>query len=208
MVFYGRYSNVIKYIVFSPEEKSGGEEALQPDAAEYDQYGRRLLYVYDYYSWTGDKTELGNIIDAFNEQSDSYQVVLKDYGYGNRYDEGFDPLKIIAAEEFPDMIFSMQTSLIDIFREKDCLEDITPYIESSENISVSDIVEPVLNAYSEQGKLYALPRTFQMEAIMGKSSQLGEPGWTVDEFLSWIETHADTESGMGLTKDRVSDLWL
>lgn len=206
LLCYGTDSNSVKYTVFSPEEESGREEALQPDAADYDQYGRRFVYVYDYYSWPGEKTELGNIIDAFNEQSDSYQVVLKDYGYGKRYDEGFDPLKIITAEEFPDLIFSIQTSLIDIFREKDYLEDLTPYIERSENISVSDIAEPVLNAYSEQGKLYALPRTFQMEAIMGKRSQMGEPGWTVDEFLNWIETHADMDSGMSLTKGRVYDL--
>lgn len=206
LLCYGTDSNAVKYIVFSPEEESGGEEALQPDAADYDQYGRRLLYVYDYYSWPEEKTELGNIIDAFNEQSDSYQMVLKDYGYGNRYDEGFDPLKIIAAEDFPDLIFSMQTSLIDIFREKDCLEDLAPYIESSENISVSDIVDPVLNAYSKQGKIYALPRTFQIKAIMGKRTQMGDPGWTVDEFLSWIEAHADMDSGMRLTKDRVYDL--
>ncbi|MBD5529879.1 MAG: extracellular solute-binding protein [Lachnospiraceae bacterium] len=206
LLCYGTDSNAVKYIVFSPEEENGEEETLQLDAADYDQYGRRFVYVYDYYSWTGEKTELGNIIDAFNEQSDSYQVVLKDYGYGNRYDEGVDPLKIITAEEFPDLIFSMQTSLIDIFREKDCLEDLTPYIESSENISVSDIVDPVLNAYSVQGKIYALPRTFQMETLMGKRSQMGEPGWTVDEFLSWIETHADMDNGMSLTKDRVYDL--
>lgn len=206
LLCYGTDANVVKYIVFSPEEESGGEEALQPDAADCDQYGRRYLYVYDYSSGPQEKTELGNIIDAFNEQSDSYQVVLKDYGYGNRYDEGFDPLKIIATGDFPDLIFSTQNSLIDVFREKDCLENLTPYIESAESISVSDIVAPVLNAYSDQGKIYALPRTFQMTAIMGKKSQMGEPGWTVDEFLRWIETHSDIEGGINLTKDRVYDL--
>ena len=206
LLCYGTDSNVVKYIVFSPDEERGGDKPQQSDAADFDQYGRRLVYLYDYYSWPGEKTELMNIIDAFNEQSDSYQVVMEDYGYGNSYDEGFDPLKIIAAEEFPDLIFSMQTSLIDIFREKDCLEDLTPYIESSKNISVSDIVDPVLNAYSEQGKIYALPRTFDIAAIMGKSSQMGEPGWTLDEFLSWIETHSDTDSKIHLTKSRVYDL--
>lgn len=203
---YGTDSNVVKYIVFSPDEESVGDKTQQSDAADFDQYGRRLVYLYDYNSWPGEKTELVNIIDAFNEQSDSYQVVMEDYGYGHRYDEEFDPLKIIAAEEFPDLIFSRQTPLIDIFREKDCLEDLTPYIESSKNISVSDIVDPVLNAYSEQGKIYALPRTFGIAAIMGKSSQMGEPGWTLDEFLSWIETHSDTDGEIRLTKDRVYDL--
>lgn len=206
LLCYGTDSNVAKYVVFSPEGESGGEKTLQSDAADYDQYGRRFLYVYDYSSGPQEKTELGNIIDAFNEQSDSYQVVLKDYGYGNQYDQGFDPLKILAAGDFPDMIFSTQNPLIDVFREKNCLEDLTPYIERSESISVSDIVVPVLNAYSDQGKIYALPRTFQMTAIMGKRSQMGEPGWTVDEFLHWIEMHSDTDSGINLTKDRVYDL--
>lgn len=206
LLCFGTESNVVKYIVFSPEEKTGGEIIPQSDIVELDQYGRRILYVYDFSSGPQEKAELGNIVDAFNEQSDSYQVVLKDYGYGNLHDEGFEPLKIIAAENFPDMIFSTQNSLIDVFREKGCLEDLTPYIEESEHIAVSDIAAPVLNAYSNGEEIYALPRAFQMTAILGKKSQMGEPGWTVDEFLRWIETYTDTDSKINLTKDRVYDL--
>lgn len=206
LLCYGTDSNVAKYVVFSPKKEDGEEQALPSDAADRDQYGRRFLYIYDYSSTPQERTELGKIIDAFNEQSDSYQAALKDYGYGNWYDQGFDPLKIIAAGDFPDMIFSSPNSLTDVLQEKDCLENLTPFLENSENISVPDIVIPVINAYSHQGKIYALPRTFRMTAILGKKSQMGEPGWTVDEFLSWIETHSDTGSGINLTKDRVYDL--
>lgn len=206
LLCYGSDSNVVKNIVFSPEGDTGEEETLQPDSANYDQYGRRFLYIYDYSSGPWEKTELGNIIDAFNEQSDSYQAVLKDYGYKSRYDDGFDPLKIVTSGEFPDLIFSTQNDLISVLTEKECLADLTPYIEKSENISVSDIVDPVLNAYSDHEEIYALPRTFQMTAIMGKKSQMGEPGWTVDEFLGCIEAHSDIDSRMNLTKDAIYNM--
>ena len=203
LLCYGTDSNVVKYVVFSPEEKRDGEENLQTDSKKYDLRGRRIIYLYVYSAGSWKETELGHIIDAFNEQSDSYQVVLKDYGYQSWYDEGFDPLKIITAKDFPDLIFSTQNSLISVLTEKDCFEDLAPYIENSVNISLSDITVPVLNAYSDQGKIYALPRDFQLSAIMGKKSQMGEPGWTVDEFLGWIEAHPDMDSRMNLTRDAI-----
>lgn len=230
LLCYGADPNVVKYMVFTAEEEQGGErsgdeqggegnagkeQGGEGDAgegtslsnmADCDQYGRRLLYIYDYASGPGEKNDLKTIIDAFNEQSDSYQVALRDYGFKNTYDDGFDPLQIIASKEFPDLIFSTPNALVRVLNEKDCLTDLTPFLEKSENISPSDLVVPVVNACSDQGKIYALPRTFQMTSIAGRKSQMGEPGWTVDEFLSWIEAHPDLESRMNLTKDAVYDM--
>lgn len=206
LLCYGTDNNVAKYVVFSPDEGSGGEDAQQTDPEKYDFYERRLINLYIYSAGTWKETELGRIIDAFNEQSDSYQVVLKDYGYQKSYEEGFDPLKVLASKDFPDLIFSDRNSLMSILTEKDCFEDLTPYIENSDIISLSDITVPVLNAYSDQGRIYALPRDFQLSAILGKKSQMGEPGWTVEEFLSWIGAHPDLDSRMNLTRDAIYDM--
>lgn len=203
LLCYGTDKNVAKYVVFSPDEGSGREDAQLQDPEKYDIYGRRLIHLYIYSAGSWKETELGRIIDAFNEQSDSYQVVLEDYGYQKSYEEGFDPLKVLASKDFPDLIFSAQNSLMSVLTEKDCFEDLVPYLENSENISLSDITVPVLNAYSDQGRIYALPRDFQLSAILGKKSQMGEPGWTVEEFLSWIGAHPDLDSRMNLTRDAI-----
>lgn len=171
----------VKYITY----QEGSEEETpqqQQDPEKYDAYGRRYLYLYDF---TGEwPTDATNPIDAFNEQSDSYQVVLKDYQYGDAY--GYDVAKIVASGDYPDLIFSSYNSLIASFREKGVLEDIAPYIEHSENLSLEDMSQHIVAAYTDQGKIFALPNQYRLGAFWGDREQMGQAGWTVDAFLDWL----------------------
>lgn len=182
---YSTDVSAAKYITYTAgagEESAAGEEGPLPDPEKYDAYGRRYIYLYDFSgNWPTDST---NPIDAFNEQSDSYQVVFKDYQYGDAY--GYDVAKIVASGDYPDLIFSNYNSLIAAFQEKGVLENITPYIDSSENLSMEDLSESVVAAYTDRGRLFALPNNYSLTAFWGDQGQLGEAGWTVDEFLDWL----------------------
>lgn len=182
---YSTDMNAAKYITYTTEmedESTGGEEGSLPDPEKYDAYGRRYIYLYDFSgNWPKDST---NPIDAFNEQSDRYQVVLKDYQYGDTY--GYDVAKIVASGDYPDLIFSTYNSLIASLQEKGVLEDLTSYIGSSENLSLEDLPESIVAAYTDQGRLFALPNNYSLGAFWGDREQLGEAGWTVDEFLDWL----------------------
>ncbi len=182
---YSTDGNGAKYITYSAEmggESASGEEGSLPDPEKYDAYGRRYIYLYDFSGdWPRDST---NPIDAFNEQSDRYQVVLKDYQYGDAY--GYDVAKIVASGDYPDLIFSTYNSLVASFLEKGVLEDLAPYIDSSENLSLGDLSEHIVNVYTQRGRLFALPNNYRLGAFWGDREQLGEAGWTVDEFLDWL----------------------
>lgn len=175
----------VKYITYTAEpgeEAAAGEADFRQEPEKYDAYGRRYLYLYDFSGdWPTDST---NPVDAFNEQSDRYQVVLKNYQYGDAYD--YDMARIVASGDYPDLIFSTYNSLIAAFQEKGVLEDLAPYIESSENLSIEELSESVVAAYTDQGRLFALPNNYRLSAFWGDHDQLGEAGWTVEEFLDWM----------------------
>lgn len=190
-----------KYISYTAgqEETVTGEEVLDPE--KYDTYGRRYIYLYDLSGdWPTDST---NPIDAFNEQSDSYQVVIRDYQYGDTYE--YDVAKIVASGDYPDLIFSTYNSLIAAFEENDAFEDITPYIEDSENLSIEELSETVVTAYTENGKLFALPNNYTLSAFWGDHVQLGDAGWTVDEFLDWISEYPNAGAPLVGTRRAVYD---
>lgn len=46
--------------------------------------------------------------------------------------------------------------------------------------------ESIVAAYTDQGRLFALPNNYSLSAFWGDYEQLGEAGWTVDEFLDWL----------------------
>lgn len=198
---YSTDAAAAKYITYTAETgetSAAGEDNSIPDPEKYDAYGRRYIYLYDFSgNWPTDST---NPIDAFNEQSDSYQVVFRDYQYADAYD--YDVAKIVASGDYPDLIFSTYNSLIASFQEMGVLEDLGPYIDRSENLSLEDLSEGVVAAYTDQGKLFALPNNYSVGALWGDREQLGQAGWTVDEFLDWLAE--DPNAGaplMGTTRD-------
>ncbi len=200
LLAYGTYVNGAKYICFSSDK-----EDRQAKFSEQNLNGKKQIEIYVNSEGIWKVTELGRIIDAFNEQSNSYQVMLKDYSLQMDNKE-FDFMKMIVEDNYPDLFFSSQNKLMDELLKKDCFEDLMPYFEHSEKISVSDIALPVLNAYLLDGKMYSIPKDFQISSIMGKKSQLGEPGWTVDEFLKMLEETSNIDSRMNLTRNNVYEM--
>ncbi|MCM1568736.1 MAG: ABC transporter substrate-binding protein [Roseburia sp.] len=183
---YSGDATAAKYIIYSPKQETSAPEEWEAfsDGETYDAYGRRYIYLYDYSGdWLRDSSDP---IDAFNEQSDSYQVVFKDYGYDHAYDDTYDTAKIVASGDYPDLIYSTYNSLIAALSEKGALEDLTPYINSSGKLSLEDLSEPIVAAYTDRGRLFALPNYYALDALWGDRAQLGEAGWTVDGFLDWM----------------------
>ena len=76
--------------------------------------------------------------------------------------------------------------------KKGALEDLTPYLNNSTQISKEDFVEAVVNAYDMEGKLYTIPRSFEISTLMGKKSLIGEQkGWTLTELIELAEKYPE-----------------
>lgn len=187
--YIGDYSG-IKYICYTLQTQTdiaGDSNSTALDPIKYDNYGRRYIYLYDVSgSLPKDST---NPVDAFNEQSDKYQVVVKDYHYDPSNSDIYDAGKMIASGEYPDLILSPYNSLVDNLLKKNCLEDITPYVEKSETLSLLELSPAVVEAYTKQGILFALPDYYTLDALYGDKESLGEGSWTVEEFLDWMVKH-------------------
>lgn len=205
LCYTGDYSGV-KYICYSLQEKTNADSnSTTLDSAKYDAYGRRYIYLYDV--WGSLPKDSTNPVDAFNEQSDAYQVVVKDYHYDPNNSDIYDAGKMIALGEYPDLLLSPYNALVDNLLKKNCLENIAPYVESSKNLSLSDMDSVVIEAYTKQGILFALPDFYTLDALYGGKETLGEGGWTAEEFLDWMVKHP-TAGGVVNSRRQIYDAYI
>ncbi len=183
----------IELIVLSPKS----EEQIQQEKEEiknaplekgkYDEAGKRIITLYDPYGMI-----LDYIVDDFNKANDYYTVVI----------ENGDNIETrLAGSDSPDLLFSLLGYSVERYQESGYLEDLTPYIEKSEILSMEDMQESVIDYFTFDGGLYALPRYCSIETLMCLKSQVGErTGWTVEEFLTWLKENPDVKSENGLSK--------
>ena len=174
------------------------EEAKQnpKEAGKYDESGKRIITLYDPYEFI-----LEYMVNAFNESNEEYTVVV--------YSDNPNIETVLAASESPDLMLSLWSTSIETYQAAGYLEDLIPYIEKSEVLEMSNLQESVVRAFSFDGGLYALPRFCTVETLLCLESQAGgRDGWTVDEFLGWLEENETVKSNAGLTRDQVLEYCL
>lgn len=134
----------------------------------------------------------------FNASQKQYRVELVPYT-----DENDDWEEIEIAKEKLQREMVLDTSGIDMvclqnldveaLAKAGALEDLSPYLESSTLISREDMFEPVLQAFTMEGRLCCIPKRFTMFGISGDASDLsGRTGWTWDEFLDFADNHKES----------------
>lgn len=79
------------------------------------------------------------------------------------------------------------------YADKGYLEPLTPYLAESEKVDLDDFLPEIVEAYTRNGQIYALPTTFTVKTLACSQSLLGEQtGWTIEEFLDFLEEHPGT----------------
>lgn len=146
----------------------------------------------------------GKIVEEFNSSGEEYEVVLEGVELGEGADLYAAVNTRLLAKESADLIYLLDYQDIERYMAKGYLEDLTPYLEESERLSQDDYLEPVLRCYRIGDALYDIPVSFSVYTLAGKASELGEaPGWTVDEFLGWLENHPDVLAKEGLSRSHI-----
>lgn len=145
----------------------------------------------------GDKirdTELAKAVGMFNMASDKYHVEIKEYEHDRLAAE-------IMTGNGPDLI-PLRAIGVSVAANKGIVEDLNPYLEASEILSRDMLNERVLDLYTVDGRLTCVPPSFSVTTLYGKESELGnEPGWTMEEFLDYVDRHRGLTVMEGFMRD-------
>lgn len=130
-------------------------------------------------------------IILFNQRHPEYLLRIRDFSNDDPYDHGLTQLQLsLVGKDSPDLvqIWSMEEYLN--YGRKGWLEDLTPYVEKSENIGMEDFIPHVRDTMTVDGKLYCLPDTFHVSTLVAPVRAVGEKtNWTIEEFLDFMEEY-------------------
>lgn len=151
-----------------------------------------------------DDSSLSSAIVKFNKSSDQYHVALRTYidytdcetqeDYTNARTDALTRLNNeITSDEGPDLLL-LESVNVEQYAAKGVFANLTSYLENSTVVSRDDYFENILQAYTYQDQLIAIPQTFSLLTIAGKTADVGEePGWTLDEMMAYANEHPDAQ---------------
>lgn len=186
----------VKLEILTPKTEEQLAQELEeiernPEKAKYDEDGKRIITLYDPY---GMCTEM--LVEDFNLNNDKYTVVVESGNYNYE--------TVLVGQNSPDLMITLMGYQVEDFQNSGYLEDLMPFIEQSEILSMEELQEGIVKCFTFDGGLYALPQYASVETLMCLESQVdGKSGWTVDEFLTWLEEHPDAKGEMGLSKGTI-----
>ena len=154
-------------------------------AGEVSQKKVLRLAVMNLYPFTS------KMVSRFNRSNPDYRIEVTDYSQYNNYssaneDErnaGINRLQTeIIAGDMPD-ILDISLLSADRLGSKGLVEDLYPYMDADPELNRSDLLEHVIQAFEENGKLYQTVGNFYILTTAGLSRVVGDHiGWTMDEF--------------------------
>lgn len=130
--------------------------------------------------------DLRNEVLEYNRNNTEYRIEVQDYSEYNTQDDYQAGLTKLSTEiisgKIPD-IMVVDNLPIRQYGAKGLLEDLMPYIEADEELGGREgLVQPVLNAMLQDGKLYQICSTFSINTATTSKKLAGDvTGWTVDE---------------------------
>lgn len=199
----------VQLVELKPKSTEELEKELEEDKnnmleeGKYDADGKRIITLYDPYGLVGNNGNmLGSaLIEAFNSENEQYTLVI-DSGNSNI-------ANVLAAQDSPDLMFIFDSTMVEHYQKSGYLEDLTPYIEKSTLLSMDALQDSVVEAFIIDDGLYALPKYCTLGTLMCLKSQMGErSGWTVEEFLCWLEENSDVKSTLGLSRNSILEYCL
>lgn len=143
----------------------------------------------------------------FNRSSDKYHISVKQYLDYNNWTETSMSDAITAlnndltSSNCPDIIDLTGLSVAQL-ASKGVFEDLTPYLEQSANLNREDYLESILNAFTYEGKLLAVPGSFELQTVIGSASGVGtEMGWTMADLIAYADANPKASIFNSMTQE-------
>lgn len=131
----------------------------------------------------------------YNQEHPDYRVSIKEYMGLN----GYDTYEEATAALDRDMVAGRAIDIIavryadlDKYASKGILEDLTPFLNNSARLRREDVLDPVADTYTRDGKLVALPTWFRLEVISGRQSMVGgRDSWSLPDMIAFFDRYQD-----------------
>ena len=171
----------------APNSSESGISPVAPDIVQQNEHAP---------SDSGGKTELilatisdpffmglSTIVSEFNDESDEYTLVFKDYSEGGQYDAEQAKMRLnvdMGSGKYPDLIY-FSTGLSPYpFISHGYLSDISEFFDSE--IGPGDIA--IAKALDINGGIYFISSRFYIETHIASYDRFGDRYyWTLDEYL-------------------------
>ena len=144
---------------------------------------------------------LQSMASIFNSTNPSYSIQIIDYSEFSSDDDWFAGITRLSTEiitgNAPDII-NMSNLPINQYVEKGVLLDLYELIDADPELNRTDFVEAALRVAEINGGLYQVFPNFAVTTLIGNPMLLGhEPGWTINEFKSVVESNPEADFILG-----------
>ena len=167
--------------IYNEGEDSNSVGILKQSTGE--QQEKKVIKVASVYA----DSDLQKIIVDYNKQSDKYKIEFTNYGDADNPSTAM--MNDIIAGNIADVI---NLSNIDIANlvAKGILDDLTPYYEKDDTVNKDYFIDGVLNAVNFDGKQYVAVKSFSIDSVAGKKSELAsfENGWTLNDLMTYYNS--------------------
>lgn len=135
--------------------------------------------------WIKDM-EIQYLVETYNASQDTYEIQITDYydgGISDDLDTAFARMNIeLISGDIPDLFYLDSMDIMSLINAG-ILADLYPYIEADADFDEGSYLMHIISLFEYDGALYELAPCFQISALYGPQSFLGDrTGWTIDEF--------------------------
>lgn len=137
---------------------------------------------------------LAEAVVRFNKESDLYRIVIRNYSSGTDLDTArMTFYGEIVSGKGPD-IFEVSGLDMDNLAEKGLFVNLYDFVEKSEALSKKDFFERLLELYTRDGELVAMPQAFSVRTYMGNKALLGDrKSWNLEEMLAFVQQYPEKD---------------
>ncbi len=142
-----------------------------------------------------ENQELTSAAVNFNKSNDKYRVTINTYvDYDNwtetTYQDAITRLNNdLTSGNAPDII-DLTGLNVEQLAAKDLFADMNSYLEKSTLMSKEDYLENVLAGYTFEDVLVGIPKTFNLQTLVGNADEVGtEPGWNLEEMVAYADKY-------------------
>ena len=189
--YFDDYSHAQKVSIFT---KTNADEVMD----------KTVLVLAGYYV----PHEVKSRVVQFNKTNPEYRIVIKEYHTYDTMEDGmagYNRLNMDIMERgLPDILIVDSYFPVSSYISKGLLADIDELIAADEELSKTEFMDNVFDAYRVDGKLYYVTPSFSVKTLVGKASLVGErTSWTMEEMMELMASMPEGTQLIGeLTRSR------